>query len=250
MCIAILKPDGENIKKDRLKTCFFNNDDGAGFMYSKDGILHFFKGFFKFNDFWNSYVKNVVKNGNPVSAIHFRTKTHGKTNVDNCHPFKINENIGFIHNGIIDMVKTDPKRSDTSMFNDLVLKKLPDDFIRNSAITSLIEEAIGTSKLVFLDNKGQYLISNETLGDWDGNVWYSNATYKWGYTYYKKPAYGYSFGSDAYKETKKTKKKVSGNLYLPNVNHTTCRMCQSHLYTRYEERRGFCGGCDTSGYSG
>jgi len=61
MCIAILKPDGENIKKDRLDNCFFNNDDGAGFMYAKDGILHFFKGFFKFKDFWNSYVKTLLK---------------------------------------------------------------------------------------------------------------------------------------------------------------------------------------------
>ena len=176
MCIAILKPAGENIKKDRLDNCFFNNDDGAGFMYAKDGMLHFFKGFFKFKDFWNSYVKNVVKNGNPMSAIHFRIKTHGKTNVNNCHPFKVNEKLGFIHNGIINMVKQDPKRSDTAMFNELILKKLPDGFIRNMAIVNLIEESIGSSKLVFLDNKGQFLISNERLGtaQWDNNVWYSN----------------------------------------------------------------------------
>jgi len=250
MCIAILKPDGENIKKDRLKTCFTNNDDGAGYMFAKDGILHFFKGFFKFDEFWKSYVKNVVKNGNPMSAIHFRIKTHGKTNVDNCHPFKINDSVGFIHNGIIDMVKTDPKRSDTSMFNDLVLKKLPNGFIRNSAITSLIEEAIGGSKLVFLDNKGQYLISNEALGKWDSNVWYSNSTYKWSFSYYHKPVYGYTFGSDTYKKTKETKKNVPVSLYLPNATYTICRACKSHLYTRYEQSHGYCGGCDTSGYSG
>jgi predicted glutamine amidotransferase len=250
MCIAILKPDGEKIKKDRLSTCFTNNDDGAGYMFAKDGTLHFFKGFFKFNEFWKSYVKNVVKNGNPMAAIHFRIKTHGKTNVDNCHPFKINENLGFIHNGIINMVKTDPKRSDTSMFNDLVLKKLPENFIRNSAITSLIEESIGTSKLVFLDSKGQYLISNESLGKWDNNVWYSNTTYKWCFTYYNQPVYGYSLGSDSYKKSKKNQKKDISGYLVPKAIRTTCRMCEALLYTRFEQNQGYCGGCDTTGYAG
>ena len=248
MCIAILKPDGENIKKDRLDNCFFNNDDGAGFMYAKDGILYFFKGFFKFNDFWSSYVKNVVKNGNPMSAIHFRIKTHGKTNVNNCHPFKVNEDLGFIHNGIINMVKQDPKRSDTAMFNELILKKLPDGFIRNMAIVNLIEESIGSSKLVFLDNKGQFLISNESLGKWDNNVWYSNTTYKYRYTYYKQPVYGYAYGSDSYLKQKGKKKKKKVNL-LPAVSHTTCTMCKAPLITVFEQKVGFCGGCDNRGYS-
>jgi hypothetical protein len=219
MCIAILKPDGEKIKKDRLSTCFTNNDDGAGYMFAKDGTLHFFKGFFKFNEFWKSYVKNVVKNGNPMAAIHFRIKTHGKTNVDNCHPFKING-------------------------------KLPENFIRNSAITSLIEESIGTSKLVFLDSKGQYLISNESLGKWDNNVWYSNTTYKWCFTYYNQPVYGYSLGSDSYKKSKKNQKKDISGYLVPKAIRTTCRMCEALLYTRFEQNQGYCGGCDTTGYAG
>ena len=250
MCIAILKPDGENIKKDRLDNCFFNNDDGAGFMYAKDGILHFFKGFFKFKDFWNSYVKNVVKNGNPMTAIHFRIKTHGKTNVNNCHPFKVNEKLGFIHNGIINMVKQDDKRSDTAMFNELILKKLPDGFIRNMAIVNLIEESIGSSKLVFLDNKGQFLISNESLGKWDNNVWYSNTTYKYRYTYYKQPVYGYAYGTDSYLKQKGKKKKKKDKISLiPGVSHTTCTMCKAPLLTVFEQKVGFCGGCDNRGYS-
>mgnify|MGYP003125148010 FL=1 len=67
MCIAILKQQNETISKSKLKNCFYNNDDGAGYMFSKDGILHFFKGFFTFKDFWKSYVKNVINNGNPIT---------------------------------------------------------------------------------------------------------------------------------------------------------------------------------------
>ena len=174
MCIAILKPENETIDKTRLENSFANNDDGAGYMFAKDGVLNLFKGFFRFEDFWNSYKRNVIENGNPISAIHFRITTHGKTDKNNCHPFKVNKKLGFIHNGVINMVKTDTEKSDTAMFNEIILKHLPKGFIRNQAITNLIEESIGNSKLVFLDNKEKYLISNESSGSWDNNVWYSN----------------------------------------------------------------------------
>mgnify|MGYP003139787303 FL=1 len=240
MCIAILKPEGEKIVKNRLDTCFFNNDDGAGYMYAKNGILHFFKGFFNFGDFWKSYSKNVVRNGNPMAAIHFRITTHGKTNVNNCHPFKINENLGFIHNGIIDMVKPDVKRSDTSMFNELVLKNLPKGFIKNPAISSLIEESIGASKLVFLDNHGNYLISNESLGKWDGNVWFSNTTYCYKYKYHgNNYVYGNYNNTYYLKKDEKKDKKPKKNTEL----YVSCSSCGESLSTRFEQNLGICESC-------
>ena len=242
MCIAILKQQNETIKKAKLKNCFYNNDDGAGYMFSKDGILHFFKGFFTFKDFWKSYVKNVINNGNPISAIHFRISTHGKTNTNNCHPFRINDDIGFIHNGIIRMVETDKKQSDTSMFNDTILKRLPSNFIRNTGICDLIEESIGTSKLVFLDNKGQYLISNESLGHWDGNVWYSNDSYRYQYFYYAQPVVAYK------KQPVKVAKSVA--LTIGNIDYSHCGNCQTPLLTRYTQNSGYCSTCETMPYSG
>tara|TARA_R110002020_G_scaffold32697_8_gene100273 strand:+ start:724 stop:1461 length:738 start_codon:yes stop_codon:yes gene_type:complete len=245
MCIAILKPDGETIKKDRLKTCFDNNDDGAGYMFVKNGKLLFVKGFFTFKNFWNSYVKNVVKNGNPISAIHFRITTHGKTNAENCHPFKISDDVGFIHNGIINFVKADKKKSDTSMFNEHILKRLPSDFIRNGAICDLIEESIGTSKLVFLNRKGEYLISNEELGKWRDNVWYSNDSYQWCTTWDTPYVY--------YRNTPKvpfgTQKKKKKNLPI-KVDHSECQLCKVPLLTRYTQNQGFCSACDNADYSG
>ena len=245
MCIAILKPEGESIKKATLKTCFENNDDGAGYMFVKNGAVQLVKGFVSFKNFWSSYVKNVVKNGNPISAIHFRITTHGKTNAENCHPFKIRNGLGFIHNGVINFVKNDKKRSDTSMFNEHILKRLPSNFIRNGAICDLIEESIGSSKLVFLDENGDYLISNEELGKWQDNVWYSNDSYKWcttwntPYVYYRDKGY-------TSKATKKNKKK---NLPI-KVDYSNCNLCKVPLLTRYTQNSGFCSACDNADYSG
>ena len=254
MCIAILKPKGENISKDRLENCFDNNDDGAGYVFAKNGILHFFKGFFRFKDFWKSYVKNVVQNGNPISAIHFRITTHGKTNTANCHPFKVNDNLGFIHNGVIDMVDVDKKkkRSDTSVFNDTILKQLPSNFIRNTAICDLIAESIGNSKLVFLDNNGNYTIISEEQGFWVENVWYSNNSYKWcnvyHYNYYSKPklpVYGKVIN---YNKTKNNKKKNTPK--IQGVTYSNCRFCSIPLVDRVSQNLGLCYDCDHAPYSG
>jgi len=245
MCIAILKPKGEIIKKATLKTCFENNDDGAGYMFVKNGALQFVKGFFTFKNFWNSYVKNVVKNGNPISAIHFRITTHGKTNAENCHPFKIDNSLGFIHNGVINFVKPDKKKSDTSMFNEHILKRLPADFIGNGAICDLIEESIGSSKLVFLNDKGEFLISNEELGKWKDNVWYSNDSYQWCTTWNTPYVY---YRGNGYKP-KTTKKDNQKNLPL-KVDHSECQMCKVPLLTRYTQNTGFCNACDNADYSG
>lgn len=241
MCIAILKPKGETIDKKKLKNCFENNNDGAGYMFVKDGRLQFIKGFFSFKNFWSSYVKNIIKNGNPISAIHFRITTHGKTNAENCHPFKISNSLGFIHNGMINFVKPDKKKSDTSMFNELILKRLPSDFIRNGAICDLIDESIGTSKLVFLNENSDYLILGEELGHWRNNVWYSNDSYlpykSWTtpFVYYRDNGY-----------TPTAKKKS-----LPiKVDYSECQMCRVPLLTRYTQNSGFCSACDNADYSG
>ena len=255
MCIAILKPKGENISKQRLETCFDNNDDGAGYVFAMNGALHFFKGFFRFKDFWKSYVQNVVNNGNPISAIHFRITTHGKTNTANCHPFKVNDNLGFIHNGVIDMVDVDKKkkRSDTSVFNDTILKQLPSNFIRNTAICDLIAESIGNSKLVFLDNNENYMIIAEEQGNWIDNVWYSNNSFKWCNTYHYSTNY-FTKNTPVYgkvnHQSKQKKKKKKNTPKIQGVTYSNCRFCSASLLDRVSQNLGLCQDCDYAPYSG
>lgn len=177
MCIAIYKNKDLVIPKETLEQCFKANPDGAGFMYSKNKELFIHKGFFTFKDFYSAY-KHFEKE---KAVLHFRIKTHGKIDVDNCHPFHIHKGLGFVHNGIISGFGASDA-SDTSEFNENILKPLVQKWgnlaLFQPAIKQLVESRIGYSKLVFLDRHGNVEIFNENKGVWDTGIWYSNSSYK------------------------------------------------------------------------
>ena len=253
MCIIATKPQETNIPKEVLRVCFDNNSDGCGFMFSNNGMLHLRKGFFNFDKFWNAYSEAMINYNNPTTIIHFRITTHGATDYSNCHPFLINKEIGFAHNGVISFVDDDKQKSDTSMFNDTILKNLPKNWINNSSIFRLIEESIGSSKLAFLTNDGDYLIANEELGHWKDGIWYSNDSFKackWTNSY----IYGYAFqpynrGSLNVLNNKKNKKKKKKPFNaISGVVRYSCSSCDAHLSTHYEKNQGLCTTCDKEHY--
>jgi glutamine amidotransferase len=177
MCIAIYKPQDKIIPKKTLIECYDANPDGAGFMYAEDKKLHIQKGFFSFNAFYKAYKEHQHKQ----AVLHFRIKTHGKIDTTNCHPFSVNNSIGFVHNGIITGFG-DTDHSDTIGFNNGVLQPLVNKWgnlaLFQDPIKELIESRIGYSKLIFLDRHGNHNIFNEHKGVWDDDVWYSNNSYK------------------------------------------------------------------------
>lgn len=177
MCIAIYKPEGVLIDKATLAQCYSANSDGAGYMFHKNDKLYVKKGFFSFEDFWKSYRRDKSKE----TVIHFRIKTHGLINEANCHPYKINDNFAFVHNGMISGY-TDPAKSDTWLFNEDILQPFVDKWgnlgLFQDPVQKLIEARIGYSKLIFMDNTGNTKIFNEDKGVWDNDVWYSNSSYK------------------------------------------------------------------------
>jgi glucosamine 6-phosphate synthetase-like amidotransferase/phosphosugar isomerase protein len=97
MCIAIYKPKNKIISETTLAECFRSNRDGAGFMYVDKKELKIQKGFFTFQEFYDAYKEHE----NKQCVVHFRIKTHGPVAEDNCHPFEVNQSLGFVHNGII-----------------------------------------------------------------------------------------------------------------------------------------------------
>lgn len=177
MCIAIYKDVNKVIPKQYLEQSFKSNPDGAGFMYVDKKKLNLKKGFFTFEDFWKAYEPHADKQ----AVIHFRIKTHGAVNETNCHPFHINKDMGFVHNGIISGFGKQ-EFSDTYEFNEEILKPLISKWgnlaIFEPAIKHLVEQRIGYSKLIFLDHLGNADIFNENKGVWDAGVWYSNSSYK------------------------------------------------------------------------
>jgi len=177
MCIAIYKPENKVLSLATLKECYTSNPDGAGFMYAENKKLHIEKGFFSFQSFYDAFKKHETKQ----TVIHFRIKTHGKIDTTNCHPFAVNNAIGFVHNGIISGFG-DANHSDTIGFNQSILQPLVSKWgnlaLFQDPIIDLIEGRIGYSKLVFLDRHGNHKIMNEHKGTWDDGVWYSNDSYK------------------------------------------------------------------------
>lgn len=188
MCIAILNKSGL-LSKDTMENCYENNPDGMGMLWSEDGKLRVYKRLKKFGRFYSYYEKIRNKYPDIPIVLHFRIGTSGLNDIENCHPFLCNDNIGFVHNGILGIKEKTKKVSDTYTFNQLVLKGLPDNFIHNVGIRFLIEEAVGTgNKLIFLDSKNGWWIANEDEGHWDNHEenWFSN--------------YGYSYSSNGYSE--------------------------------------------------
>lgn len=137
-----------------------------------------------FDVFMRKYKRALKNNLESPFLIHFRIATHGTVDTFNCHPFFINKNLTFIHNGIISGIGTDKLMSDTQLFNEKILKKLPKDFYKKEEYKLLIEKFIVGSKLITLDINGDVAIFNESSGHWKDGVWFSNNSYSYAKTVY------------------------------------------------------------------
>ena len=173
MCIAILKPQGKIISKETLQICFDNNPDGCGFAYpvGNDVVI---KKFMKFDDFYKEYEKYQ----HLTNLIHFRIATHGAVEIDNCHPFVLNNRMALIHNGIITGYGDKKTKSDTRDFIDRVIGNISWKMWKNPSFCELVGNTIGYSRFAILDKTGGYVIINENKGEWADGCWFSNTSYK------------------------------------------------------------------------
>ena len=197
MCIIVVKPRGHALPTwATLETCFNNNPDGAGYMYSgDDGLVHIRKGFMDWADFKRSF-KNEKKTFDWEKAgivFHFRIKTHGEVSRECCHPFPISRDLkrlrmteldcryGIAHNGIISGMRTDARTSDTMAYIMAIVApcmKLADN-IHDENMASIITQTLGTSKLALLDGTGDIKMFG-SFNEEEG-IYYSNYSYDdWG----------------------------------------------------------------------
>ena len=195
MCIAIYKPKGvEFPSKSTLKTCFKNNQDGAGFMVATGKQVIISKGHMGFTSFWKALRASREKYGDDKAYVmHFRISTQGGVRQDGCHPFPLSNSmsemrklnnvceIGIAHNGIISLTSGGYSKkvdySDTMKFITEYLSLIIKDknYYKDKDTLNLIDKLCG-SRLAILDSRGHC----ELIGDgWqaDGGVWYSNDSY-------------------------------------------------------------------------
>jgi glutamine amidotransferase len=181
MCIAILQPIGKKIPKENLSTSWDTCDDGAGCMYVHNGKLYVHKEIYSFESFYAYYkhIEKIVNNTSPI-VLHFRMKTHGAICLLNTHPHWVNDDLWFVHNGIISTLPAPipANTSDSISLSTQILQQMPRGFHLNPVECLLLEKYIGTNKLIFLDSAGNTSIINEKLGIWDEDIWYSNTNYK------------------------------------------------------------------------
>jgi hypothetical protein len=187
MCIIVYKPENKQVEKDVLKTCFESNNDGFGFSYVENESLYRLRSVSKdFEKFWSHYQKHQHKS----LLMHFRVRTHGEINIENCHPYVINDDWVLFHNGTLTAYgklahKRKDKPSDTLVFTENLMQPLltkhPEAFSdEDSEIKFLVEDHIFPSRMALMNSSGKVILLNETSASarWNEGVWFSNDGYK------------------------------------------------------------------------
>ena len=125
MCIAIYKLCGNELPtKEKLQNCFRANPDGCGFSYAYKGTVYTYKGYFKFDEFYEKLMECDGKYNLQYCGVllHFRIATHAGINAENCHPFPLSSKesklkatftkskYSVIHNGVCSITATVSKK--------------------------------------------------------------------------------------------------------------------------------------------
>lgn len=182
MCLAICNFKNQPLTETEVKNAWENNSDGAGILYKQHGVLKIYHQMTDVDKFYTKYTE-VIKLSNCL--VHFRVGNKGSKTRGNTHPFFINKNLGFIHNGTITTMPKDGEKSDTKVFNEILLKglaRVKPTFYKSPEMLWLISEATGNSKIAFMDIDEEFSIAGEDKGEafWDeksGN-WFSNKSHE------------------------------------------------------------------------
>lgn len=254
MCVICVKPTDTLFPlKETLQNCFFNNNDGAGFMYTFKDKVHIQKGLMTFESFWNCLEQARQKTGDNVPYVmHFRISTQG--HYKECtHPFPLSSkmtnlkmlkgtcSIGVAHNGVIRLTSDGAKDySDTMKFITDYLYCIVDgdkQWYKNNNKLKLVERLTENNRLAILDANGHIItIGKGWIKDKDGCM-YSNNSYS-----YKKQvinSYSYSpwYQNDYDYDFNDSSSKSSYDLWLKK-NRQKTDITPKHKWSMYKNSDG------------
>lgn len=181
MCLLVQQPASTSFTDDFLADVYSKNRDGLGIMYAEGGKVHVFKclpaNAQEFIDFYRAHAdgKDCV--------WHARMMTHGDIDFDNCHPYKVTDDIWLAHNGVLSMGNSpDTKRSDTWHFIEWFLKPAltaNPGLLHDADFQSYVAGMIGSgNKFGIVTSDGEVVILNKKSGVEFVGAWLSN-TYAW-----------------------------------------------------------------------
>ena len=169
MCvICVSKRNVPQPDESTIRTMFYQNPHGAGYMVARDGRVHIHKGFMSLDEYILAIRSEHFTAEDPV-VYHFRISTQAGINPEMTHPFPLSNRkphmkaldlkcgCGIAHNGIIHLT-SDPNNheySDTALFITEYLSHIirrPSD-LKNRKILNIIHELAG-SKLAIMDGSG------------------------------------------------------------------------------------------------
>lgn len=186
MCLLITQPANTSFDTAFLNGVYKLNSDGIGVMYAEDGKVvvkkHLPKNEHEAYEFYREHVENKA------CAVHYRMRTHGATNLDNCHPYQVlsadeGYEIWLMHNGVLHTGNhNDTTMSDTWHYIQNYLRPIllnNPTFFMTEAFQDLIGEHIGSgNKFTLIDHLGNMVTVNEEQGVMFEGAWLSN-TYAW-----------------------------------------------------------------------
>lgn len=174
MCIICIKKKGIKFPSvECVKTMCDNNNHGFAIAISNGRKAKVIKTLNE--DKFIRVYQNLVKKydwANTTMFIHARIKTHGTQRIENCHGWKENGLI-FAHNGILSIQNRDDLTDSETFFRDIFSPayKIGGWKLGEKAIQAII----GTSKFVFMDDRGNIHHYGHYIED-DGLL-FSNSTY-------------------------------------------------------------------------
>lgn len=179
MCLIIFTPNAKTVtlRKAVLERAFERHSDGAGFAYVKGGRIIVSKGHMTFSPLWEALESAREGLTGPL-LIHFRWGTCGPDNAANTQPATIHQDrLVMAHNGMFHGLRDQAVKAGTSDSVALarLLRRTGWRYPFSKAHVDLLGLICGgSSKLVFLDHKANYLIVNESMGKWVMGAWYSD----------------------------------------------------------------------------
>ena len=190
MCLLIQQTKDVNFTEEHLRDFYSRNKDGIGVMWAEDGHLHYNKiiprNAQEAVDFYNDTARGKD------CCVHYRMRTHGDIDMDNCHPYPV---FGFggetadmpmllMHNGVLHTGNSeDPSKSDTWHYiRNYLHKLLANDpgLAFDPVFADVIGKHIGNNRFAIMNHLGDTAIINRSQGVEFQGAWLSN-TYAWSY---------------------------------------------------------------------
>jgi len=184
MCMLCVVPPNVIPDREKLENSALNNPDGFGFAIAirKENRIHV-ETTMNPDTSINRFLEMRKFYPEGYAMWHARLATHGATNIDNCHPFKVGDSdmTYLAHNGILSvLMEKGEKRSDTRVFAEDVLPAMGGVYaLDNPQLFNVIEDFCSGSKVCVLTidpkAKAECYLLNEDKGKEDTNgVWWSN----------------------------------------------------------------------------